>query len=147
MILLNIWWIAPFLIFSFASTKRPTYLLIAAPALFIILSYYWFFIRDNIYNWKFLKYITLVLLIVLPIRYFFERVKPFTNLDRTPKWAIELKQMNNKYDNKSVFFNFEHSIEGMYYTNYIFYSRIPNKSEIDYLKSKGYKIVMNDRND
>ncbi|MCX6234514.1 MAG: glycosyltransferase family 39 protein [Bacteroidetes bacterium] len=141
MILLNIWWIIPFVIFSLAATKRPTYLLLCAPAMFIILSYYWFYIREKNVKKKVIRNIILAFLMVLPIRYCIERVKPFTDIERNPKWALELKQMKNKYDSKTIIINDEHAIEGMYYTDYIFYARIPNNDELENLQKKGYKVI------
>jgi 4-amino-4-deoxy-L-arabinose transferase len=140
MIYLILWWCLPFVVFSFAATKRLTYLLIAAPSFFIINSYYWFYIRDNFKKWKIIRIIILTLLIILPVRYFIERLKPFTKIERTPEWALELKQMNNKYDLKTVFFNYDHCIEGMYYTSYIFYAGIPSDNVVAMLKKRGYKI-------
>lgn len=144
MILLNMWWLIPFAIFSFAATKRHTYLLLAAPAIFIILSYYWFYLRGLNIKRKWLINVVLALLVILPIRYSFERIKPFLKIDRNPEWAQELKSMNGKYNDKTVFFNYEHAIEGMYYTDYIFYTQIPDKETLEDLQKEGYKIIIRD---
>lgn len=141
---LNSWWLIPFIIFSFAATKRHTYMLIAAPAFFLLSSYYWFYILENMKKRKYLKYAILTLFIVLPIRYFIERTKPFSQWERNPSWAIELKQMKNAYPEKTVFFNYEHAIEGMFYTDYIFYKQIPNDEEISSLENQGYLLVIKD---
>ena len=146
MLFLNMWWMLPFIIFSFAATKRLTYLLLCAPAVFIILSYYWFYIRKINIKKKLIKNIVLVFLIILPIRYCIERVKPFTDIERNPQWAIELKQMQGKFDTKTIFFNYEHAIEGMYYTDYTFYTCIPNKDVIDSLQNIGYKVIIKNNN-
>jgi 4-amino-4-deoxy-L-arabinose transferase-like glycosyltransferase len=139
---LNAWCLIPFVIFSFAATKRHTYLLLAAPAIFVLLSYYWFYISEsNLIN-KWVKHLLLFLLIALPVRYCIERTKPFINVERSPAWATELKQMKNKFDNNTVFFNYEHAIEGMYYTDYTFYTRLPRPDEIAVLQIKGYHIVV-----
>lgn len=141
---LNLWWILPFIIFSFASTKRATYLLLAAPAFFIIASYYWFYISDIYVKRNRWIYVVLILLIVLPIRYSIERTKIFTIRGREKEWAVKLKSMKDKFDNKTVFFNYEHAIEGMYYTDYTFYTYLPDKNKLDSLKNKGYKIIINE---
>lgn len=139
---LNAWWLIPFIIFSFAATKRHTYLLLSAPGVFVLLSYYWFFIRENNLINKWVKNLLLCLLIALPVRYCIERTKPFINVERNPAWAKELKRMQNKYEVNTVFFNYEHAIEGMYYTGYTFYTRLPRPAEIADLKRKGYNIVV-----
>ena len=143
MAMLNVWWLIPFIMFSFAATKRHTYLLLAAPAIFIILSWCWFYIHEqNVIKNKLLRNIVLILLVALPVRYCIERTKPFTDIERNPQWASDLKQMRNKYDAKTIFFNHEHAIEGMYYTNYIFYTHIPEKSQIEFLERKGYRVIV-----
>lgn len=139
---LNAWWLIPFVIFSFAATKRHTYLLLASPAIFVLLSYYWFYIRENNLKNRWVKNLLLFLLIALPVRYCIERTKPFINVERNPAWATELKQMKNKFDANTVFFNYEHAIEGMYYTDYTFYTRLPRPDEIADLERKGYSIVV-----
>ena len=143
MAMLNVWWLIPFIMFSFAATKRHTYLLLAAPAIFIILSWCWFYIHEqNVIKNKLLRNIVLILLVALPVRYCIERTKPFTDIERNPQWASDLKQMRNKYDAKTIFFNHEHAIEGMYYTNYIFYTHIPEKSQIEFLERMGYRVIV-----
>lgn len=142
--MLSMWWIIPFTIFSFAATKRHTYLLLAAPAIFIILSHYWFYLNGLHVQKKWLINIILALLILLPIRYSFERVKPFLNLERNPEWAQDLKNMNGKYAANTLFFNYKHAIEGMYYTDYIFYTQVPDQEIIEKLQKQGYRIYISD---
>lgn len=144
MIMLSMWWMIPFVIFSFAATKRHTYLLIAAPAIFIILSNYWLYLHRLKVKQKWLISLVLALLIILPIRYSIERIKPFLNIERNPEWAQELKRKKAKYNDKTLFFNFEHAIEGMYYTDYIFYTQIPDRETINNLLYQGYKVIIRD---
>jgi 4-amino-4-deoxy-L-arabinose transferase-like glycosyltransferase len=47
-VLLSTWWLIPFILFSLAATKRHTYVLIFAPAIFILVSHYWFFLLGKI---------------------------------------------------------------------------------------------------
>ncbi len=44
------WILVPLIVFSFADTKRFTYILISAPAFFIIVSWFWFYIREAYLN-------------------------------------------------------------------------------------------------
>lgn len=148
LILLSAWWIIPVIIFSFAETKRSTYILIAAPPFFIILSYYWFYLFEKIkikkQSWAIIG--LLVLLIVLPIRYSIERVKPFHIMERNPNWTVELKKINGILGKGGniVVFNLEHNIEAMFYTDYIVYRGLPSSKQITQLQNKGYRIIIND---
>lgn len=142
LIFLNCWWIIPFVIFSFAATKRHTYLLMCAPALFLLESNFIFKIIENHQRKRITIRVLIALLILLPVRYSIERVKPFKNSVKEPVWRTELINMRGKFDEKTVFMNYEHAIEGMFYTDYIFYDRLPLDGEIESLAQKGYKVII-----
>lgn len=146
-IMLHSWWIMIVLIFSFASTKRFTYLLICAPAFFIITSHAWFYFYEWHDRTKYRTLINLVLflLILLPARYSIERIKPFHSRDRRPAWVAELKMLDRQWPDSTVFFNVPQSIEGMYYTDYVFYNHLPTAEEIERVESMNYHIVINEK--
>jgi 4-amino-4-deoxy-L-arabinose transferase len=139
--LLSIWWILPVIIFSFAETKRHTYLMLSAPAYFLITAWYWFYLKNAVvnkkYNW--LKYLVLVLLIILPVRLCIERMKPFDKEEMNPSWAKELRLLNQQINEKQVvIFNSERPIETMFYTNFTAYSGLPDSTTIQKFISNGY---------
>jgi 4-amino-4-deoxy-L-arabinose transferase-like glycosyltransferase len=144
-ITLTFWWIIPVLVFSFASTKRYTYLMPAAPAFFILLSYYWFYfynLKDQI-RYKWIIYILLFLLIALPVRYTIERTKPFDRRERNPEWNEQLRSLNEIDDENAVLFNVKNNIRAMFYTDHTVYPFIPTDKQIDILTGKGYKVYIN----
>ncbi|HQH17961.1 MAG TPA: glycosyltransferase family 39 protein [Bacteroidales bacterium] len=148
LIMLTAWWLIPVIIFSFADTKRSTYLLISAPAFFIVTSYFWFYIkyiRIKV-KYKFILNIILFLLILLPIRYCIERIKPFEIRDRNPIWTQQLKVIKNKIPkaNNIILFNIERPIETMFYTDCIAYSMIPEYEIIEDLIKNGYIVLINE---
>lgn len=146
-ILVNVWFFIPLVFFSIAATKMPSYLIIIAPAIFIMTAK----IFINIYNYTgkntSIKYIcrgVAFLLILLPIRYSLERIKPWDSKS-SPQWNNDIQLVkNSKYNNnRYVLVNCEHPIELMFATNCIAYE----KSGIP-LTSSGiiiadYKMVIN----
>lgn len=143
---LAVWLFLPVLFFSFVKTKMQGYILFTAPAIFIITScFFWWCIENREkYKHKWLLNIILILLIVLPIRYAIERIKPFTNKERNPQWAKDLRKLKMKISNeKTVVFNVERPIEAMFYTDFICYSQIPTKEEIENLKQQGFNVIIN----
>lgn len=138
------WFLIPFVFFTLVQTKMPAYLVITAPALFIMTGYFW----DKLYEkqlWnKFLilRTLLMILLLALPIRYTIERVKPFEIKNRSPQFVQELKRHAPFFNEKTVVFNYENPIQGMFYTNGIFYARTPSKEKIIALKSEGYDVVL-----
>lgn len=143
---ISIWFLIPFLFFSFAKTKMQGYILFASPALFMMTSEFWFMFYNCKANRKIrgLLYVILFLLIALPIRYTVERVKPFENSDRNPQWVKNLKRLKDRNTTNGVLLNYDKPIEAMFYSNFTAYPNIPDSTIIAGLVSKGYRVIIND---
>jgi 4-amino-4-deoxy-L-arabinose transferase-like glycosyltransferase len=146
--IVSVWWALPLLLFSFAATKRFTYLLIAAPAIFIVLSYYWrrlYGQRERLgHRWA--VNALLVLLVAFPVRYSIDRITPFENRLRTPRWSPEVKRLKDRLgpQQRVVVFNVEHNIEAMFYSGVTIYDFMPDQATIDRVTRDGYHVVIND---
>lgn len=143
---ISIWFMVPFLFFSYAITKMQAYLLFASPALFIMTAEFWHMLaayRKN--HWlKWVFNLILILLIALPIRYSIERIKPFDKTDRNPQWVKDLKTLNESKFKKGILFNYSNPIEAMFYTDITVYQNIPENNILKDLQQKGYYILIND---
>lgn len=141
-----IWAIIPILFFSFIKTKMQAYILFTAPALFLITSefFHMLLVYKRKHKFKILNELVLILLIALPIRYSFERLKPFEKRDKKPQWVSDLKELNDRNIEKGVLFNYERPIEAMFYTDLTVYSTIPERSFIIDKLSEGYTVIIND---
>ncbi len=146
--ILTVWLFFPFIIYSMMATKRQSYLLDFAPAFFILTALFVQFLYD-IKEKKsispFILQMFIVLLFALPIRYTFERVKPFEKkTDEIGKTRV-LKKWQKQWVNaeKTVVFNTISPIEAMFYNPiaaaYIF---IPTTEQVNELTAKGYKIAI-----
>jgi len=150
---LLIWVLIPTIFFSLIKTKMQGYILFVCPAIFIISAAFWYTLWDyrnviqtneKIEVWKkWFVNLLLLALIVLPVRYGIERVKPFQK-DRSPQWVIDLKNMEQRNMEKGILFNYEKSIDAMFYTNLIVYPYTADKKTIENLQQKGYTIIIND---
>jgi 4-amino-4-deoxy-L-arabinose transferase len=142
---LAIWVFVPFLFFSFARTKMQAYTLFTCPALFIMLAWHCrsLHLHELFYLKKrWLSRFILLLLVVLPLRYCYERVKPFKT-DRNPAWASELRSLAQKYEGKKVvIFNMERPVEAMFYGDFTAYFSAPDSQEIKPLLQKGYLVML-----
>lgn len=146
MLAISIWFLVPFLFFSLAKTKMPGYMLFTAPAIFIITSIFWWYLFNyrNKFKFKWIANIILILLLILPVRYSVERIKPFQYKDRNPEWAKKLRDLNNVIKGEHVvIFNIDRPIEVMFYTNFIAYSSIPDNNQIKKLIDTGYEVIIN----
>jgi len=144
---LCIWFLVPFFFFSMAQTKMQAYILFTSPALFMMTSEFWYMLyerRKNNAKLKWLVYLTLLLLIALPVRYCSERIKPFEKMERNPAWVTDLKKINDKKYSNAVMFNYNKPIEAMFYSNLTVYQNIPDKEIIIQLLQKGFTVIIND---
>ena len=142
-----IWFIVPLLFFSFSKTKMQGYILFTSPALFLMTSEFYFMVSEFKINHKqkWIFNLILILLIILPIRYTIERVKPFEKRERYPQWVTDLKKLNDYKIYNGVLFNYNNPVKAMFYTNLIVYPFIPDEKTIINLQKKGFNVIINDR--
>lgn len=140
------WFAVPLIFFSFAKTKMQGYLLFTSPALFIVTAAFYLFLSEyrKTHRPKWLMNGILILLIGLPIRYAIERLKPFEERIRNPQWVADLKRLNQEGITDGVLFNYERSVETMFYTEMVAYPYLPDKKTIAELLEKGHSIIIND---
>jgi 4-amino-4-deoxy-L-arabinose transferase-like glycosyltransferase len=141
---ITVWVLMPLLFFSFVETKMQAYLLFTAPAIFIITAVffrYLNFIKPNFKKAKPIVSLIAILLLLLPVRYSIERIKPFSSRERSPQWAADLKALNKIFEGeeKVVVFNLEKPIAAMFYCdNVIAYSVMPDEEMLTMVFEKGY---------
>lgn len=144
-LILLTWIIIPYLFFSLARTKMQAYIIFCAPAIFIMIGIFIQEIQKYKEKQKLVVTLISILLIVLPIRYTIERVKPFMNRDRNPEWISQLRSIEeSNRETKKVLFNCEFPIESMFYTDIIAYNRIPSMDKLKEIHAQGYDIYIDD---
>jgi 4-amino-4-deoxy-L-arabinose transferase-like glycosyltransferase len=141
-------WVAlPYLFFSGVATKMPGYIMMSAPAIFMLLAHQCGDILEKSRGTRLrIPALALVaLLIILPVRYCMERVKPFAQLDRNPRWAQELRALPEKLrPGRAALFNVRHEIEAMFYAPVTAYSFIPNRAQIEEARRQGFSVYVYD---
>ncbi len=134
--------IIPIIAFSFVETKRFTYVLITAPAIFIAISHFISDILLNVqwHNW--VKNFLIIGLIALPIRFSIERVDFFSDLSENyqlkKEWKQNLINSINENDHRIVIFSDKNYIETMFYTKSTSYPIKPKEKTISQIKSRGF---------
>ena len=145
-LIISIWFILPYIFFSFTKTKMQGYTIFAAPAIFIITGLFWHYLYQyrKRFRARWIIVTVLVLLPALPVRYSIERIKPFMIRERNPQWARELRTLNAALDpeQKIVIFNAELPIETMFYVSCTAYSKIPDSLALKSIETKGYTILI-----
>ncbi|MEN0006658.1 MAG: glycosyltransferase family 39 protein, partial [Bacteroidota bacterium] len=148
---LLVWFWLPYLIFSVAATKMQAYTLIAAPAIFIVTAQFWYVLRKQLptsrYPW--IIRLCLIALIVLPVRFCIERVKPLQNHRTPPEWVTirkQLPQTLNHPTDSVLLFDDNHPIETMFYTGFTAYPYTPDESTLERLRAQSYYLYQQKSN-
>ena len=144
---LALWCVVPYLFFSFVATKMPGYVMMSAPPIFMMIAWAVWDVTGQLGKIKYRRttIVALALLIVLPVRYTIERVKPFNIEERNPRWSQELRELQGRVgDSKAAVFNVEHNIEAMFYARVTAYPFIPDQHQIDEAMRRGFRIFVYD---
>tara|TARA_R110002050_G_scaffold200591_1_gene335536 strand:- start:82964 stop:84457 length:1494 start_codon:yes stop_codon:yes gene_type:complete len=143
---ISIWFLLPYLFFSAVATKMQGYTLFAAPAIFIMIATF----IDSILRKEiklprlWLEKVIVGLLLILPIRFSVERLKPFEKRERNPAWVNAYKNFDeNTEGEKLVVFGVNRPIEFMFYTSYTAYTQVPSLEKMNEILAKGYTVVIN----
>jgi len=147
---LLLWVGIPYAAFSVCATKAPGYVMIAAPALFLLQADVWFSLwrtrqtsirRAN----RVMLAALLFLLAVLPARSLLGPTGPLERRERNPAWAQQLRHLNTQIgDRKAVIFNVRENIEAMFYTPYVVYEFVPTTDQVHDLRADGYQVYVFD---
>jgi 4-amino-4-deoxy-L-arabinose transferase len=150
-IALTLWLLVPLIFFSFAASKGARYVMISAPAAFIVVALFWWHVRDRwmtVRRWRFASILVLVLLVGLPVRFCMERVKPVGGPDWHAEWAQSFRKIGAQFEGtRTVVFNVQRPIELMFYSSVVAYSKIPTDEDIHVCNAKGYDVVVFDSAD
>jgi 4-amino-4-deoxy-L-arabinose transferase-like glycosyltransferase len=144
-LLLLVWALLPALAFSFAETKRFTYLLISAPAFFILTAQAWLTLKEK---WKpkklvFIKPVLLIVLAILPLRLLVERLRFFEAPKEPTTFYQNLTSYKQQLDSNDLVFGLEEHIELMFYTDvYAAYRELPADSVLRNFEKDGYDVYL-----
>lgn len=139
------WWGLPLVLFSLIASKRANYLAIAAPAIFLAMSYQWWTWQTSFARLRHprLYGVLLVLLMVLPLKQWLGLDNPFRATSRAPAWAEQLRGHAARLGGETaVVLNAERPIEMMFYTGATAYACVPPREQIEDLLHRGYRVYV-----
>jgi 4-amino-4-deoxy-L-arabinose transferase len=142
-----LWMAVPYALFSLMATKMPAYVMLAAPALFLIQADVWLNLnnrRATETGWRrALLTAALFVLALLPARHLLSPSGPLEDRERHPEWVQDLRALNSTIGvERAVVFNLQTPIEAMFYTPYVAYAHVPTDDEVRSLQGKGYRIYV-----
>ena len=144
---LLLWAAIPYVVFSACATKAPGYVMVAAPALFLVQADVWMSLwrkrqADARPANRILVGGILSLLAVLPARYLLEPTGPLEQRERNPKWVRDLRRLNSRLAENAVVFNVEKNIDAMFYTPFVVYPHLPSAAQARTLQQRGYEVYV-----
>ncbi len=147
---LGTWLLIPAVIFSLTATKMPAYILIAAPAIFVMegTGIVWLLDSARRSRGRPLAVILAGLLLALPVRICAWEMGQTALRDRRPAWAEQMRALGrDTLDRHSVVFGAERPIELMFYTAATAYPELPTPGQVTQLTTQGYRVCVQDRVD
>lgn len=139
---LLLFFMLPLVFFSLATSKMQGYTLPVASVIFIATALFVDFLWRFRNRWKFrgLTLLVLFLMLLLPIRYSFERMKLHNGMANAHPNAIIPKSLMKQLPKKSIVFGVEDPISFMFYTKAIAYDvEMPNTMKKS-LNDDGYQL-------
>jgi 4-amino-4-deoxy-L-arabinose transferase-like glycosyltransferase len=146
-VIVAMWFAIPYLVFSLAHTKMTAYVMIAAPAIFLIEARFWSMLAAARLLWSHRLWRTalLVTFAFLPARHILRPGGPFTIRDRHPSWVRQIESLRTQVSAPNpVVFNVPRPIETMFYVPWPAYERVPSLGEVDALSAQGYSVLIFD---
>lgn len=144
-----VWFALPYAVFSFAATKMPGYVAVAAPAVFLMIGCFIASILDFLPRLASRPALRasavglIMLLLALPLRTGLERMKLLKGYERNPVWAQQLRDLRPRLEgHRYVLFGVKHPIEAMFYTGATAYSHVPSEEEIRLVRERGWEPLI-----
>jgi 4-amino-4-deoxy-L-arabinose transferase-like glycosyltransferase len=145
---LLLWTAIPYALFSMFATKMPAYVMVAAPAIFILQADFWLRLRERqaasvTRGRRALLAACLFVLALLPARYLLGPSGPLEYRERNPEWARQLRALNQQIGaRRAVIFNVPSHIEAMFYTPYVAYDFPVTAEQAADLRRRGYDVYV-----
>jgi len=143
---LLVWFALTNAVFTVAATKMGGYVLIAAPAVFILMALVLAWLQDQVERrpetrrWSGVAFMFFAVAAGVPI---IQRLNVFNHIPPQPAWVAPLHALERRLSNTpTVVFNDPHSIETMFDTKAIAYATLPTAEDLHNVCAAGYAIVI-----
>jgi 4-amino-4-deoxy-L-arabinose transferase len=143
-----VWIFLPLILLSLCGTKRHTYIMMSAVPILILTAVFIEYLIINIKKFNYQKFAIIIisLLLLLPIRYSIERLKPFKLRLQYPEWRLSLEELNkitNNNNDKIAIYKEPHYLQAMFYYDNLAFSKMLTLEEINKIKAEGYVVFEN----
>lgn len=142
-----VWFALPYAFFSLVATKMPGYVLMAAPAVFLMIARHADVLLETARSSAGLRraaaYALAAILLLLPARAGLERMKPVGSAP-WPSFAVrELHAAARSHaDVPIVAFNMPDPIRAMFHTPFIAYEKLPDDADFEACRARGRRVLL-----
>ncbi len=139
-----IWWLVPYVFFSFAATKMVGYILPTTIPVLTISALFWVVLERHVRSGarsKWAGILILIVLIALPIRYCIERMKPFQDLASRRALRQHIIDTVGPDPTHAVVFDCKYQYEAMFYTGCVAYERSADNATKRSLSERGFRVI------
>jgi 4-amino-4-deoxy-L-arabinose transferase len=142
----TVWLAVPYAVFSLAASKMPAYVMVAAPAVFLVVATACARLLDEWRGGASRKWIVglgVAALLAPPVRILLNDLRLFREHERQPAWALELEQLGSRLaGQRAVILGSPRPIETMFYTAQVAYERVPDRATVEWLQERGYRVLV-----
>jgi hypothetical protein len=142
-----VWLVSTYAVFSIAQTRIAAFVMIAAPALFLLQAVFWCWLRDRRESLsgsgRVVSNVALALLLVLPARYLLDPANVFERQDRWPAATQRLSKLDAvAIPPNAIIFNMPMALDAMFYSRFIVYPSMPTLAQVRDLQAQGRPVVI-----
>lgn len=143
---LAVWIGLPYAVFSLAVSKMPGYVMIAAPAVFLVEAAFCLRLRAAWGGSRRRRIglgLLLAALLATPLRILINDLRLLRPHERHPAWVAELKHLADRLaGRRAVIFGSERPIETMFYVSQPAYPFIPDRATVEALRQQGRLVLV-----
>jgi len=143
---LTAWILVPYAFFSLVASKMPAYVMVAAPAVFLVVATGCAWLLEQ---WRggagrrWILALGLAALLLPPVRILLNDLRLFREHQRRPAWVVELEQLRERLaGQRAVILGSPRPIETMFYTAQVAYERVPDRPTVESLQKRGYRVLV-----
>jgi len=139
--------VVPYAFFSSVATRMPAFVMISAPAIFLLHANAWWTLRARVDTRAGMTRAALVVLLALmavsPVRYLFEPTSVLERRQRDSPAVARARALQARLGGAdAVIFNMPGAIEAMFYSPYTIYEAMPGDDQVRRIAASGRRVVI-----
>ena len=142
-----VWFVAPYAFFSSVATRMPAFVMVSAPAIFLLHANAWWTLRGRVAALAGTKraalWVLLVLMAAAPVRYLFEPTSVLERRSRDSPAVERARGLQARLGgDDAVIFNMPGAIEAMFYSPFTVYESLPSEDQVRRIAASGRRVVI-----